>query len=142
MRGFRGSRAAQNVMAFRHGRNVDQSFQGNGNRFQQIQSPNGARPQLPDWMKTPETRAVEAMQQPARAQLKAVPHPAMSQPVQATAKRGDLKLVSSAGQSVAAPRAKKAATPTSKKKAPAKARKPAAAKKATASRTASKRKAA
>ena len=59
MRGFRGSRAAQNSMAFRHG-NHSTSPLARGPQGQASQSHgNGTRPALPDWVKAPETRELE-----------------------------------------------------------------------------------
>jgi hypothetical protein len=136
-------------MAFRHGNNVSQSFQGTNIRFQPVQDPNVARSNLPDWMKTPETRAIEALQQRQAAtgpqakklHLQAVPRPA-GQPVQAVsktagAKKAGLKLVANNGPVT---RTKKAA---SSKKAAAKPKTAAKSRTKTSSRTvAAKRKAA
>jgi hypothetical protein len=82
MRGFRGSRAAQAFNARfnrNHGRPDDRKHgpqpQGQGPVTAQ-------RPELPDWLKTPETKAQEAgaAQNPVtpsapKAQLKLVPQP-------------------------------------------------------------------
>lgn len=60
MRGFRASRAKQNVMAFRHGHSQplggNGSINGHGGSSQHHTSVVKA---LPDWLKTPETLAKE-----------------------------------------------------------------------------------
>jgi hypothetical protein len=71
MRGFRGSRAAQNVMSFRHGRHSQSLPQQKGPSQQSTHPQSQQRSQdLPDWLKTPETRAQEAReaQQPKAQQ--------------------------------------------------------------------------
>lgn len=66
MRGFRGSRAAQNDMAFRHGQQSPLARNPQG-RHPDIQPQQPARPVLPEWLKTPETRAQERQQGNASA---------------------------------------------------------------------------
>lgn len=83
MRGFRGSRAAQGFNAPRFAQHTH-GFAGNGHSqgSQHVPhgtavAPNGAR--LPDWLKTPETRAceeAEAKQQAKKPDLRLVPKPA------------------------------------------------------------------
>jgi hypothetical protein len=60
MRGFRGSRAAQNVMSFRHGRHGTTQTSGKGPTHANGQPHDQNRQQIPDWLKTPETREREA----------------------------------------------------------------------------------
>ena len=134
MRGFRGSRAAQNELAHRHGRHDQPQFQQVNGRYPSPGAEQGAqRPALPDWLKTAETRAKEAelARHPAAALpaavrpiLRAVANPPTSQhttrpemPAQQRA-RPELKIVKAATPVVAATKpiaAKKKAAATPKK---------------------------
>ena len=78
MRGFRGTRAAQNQMAFRQGQRNDhtrfQSIKG-GLDDAQAQNQRQQRPELPDWLKVPEKVLAEQrseMTPKERPQLKLV----------------------------------------------------------------------
>ncbi len=84
MRGFRGSRAAKNVMSFRYGTNHQQlpqrGEQATGHQpegHSAVQQP----AKIPDWLKTPETRAKEAAAAAAAApQARAAPQPRLQAP--------------------------------------------------------------
>jgi hypothetical protein len=77
MRGFRGSRAAQSLSS-RFGRNNYRSFDTTNGISSPLQGSQSQRTPLPDWLKTPETKAQERIelkqlqsQVVARAPLKA-----------------------------------------------------------------------
>lgn len=170
MRGFRGNRAAQNQWSSRFGGGNEhwkgQQFQPNAHH------PHGqgpARPQLPEWMKTPETKAREAQEARTQVQtqlqnqrpgvgLRALPTPPQTAKPAAHSPwtppgnqpKANLRLV---GGTATQPAAKKTAakkpaakkTKPAAKKASAKSAKPAAktrAKPAAAKKAAPKRKAA
>src|SRR4051812_17442939 len=63
MRGFRGSRAVQNATSSRFGGNHGNTSQS---QAETQENPSGSshhqRPQLPEWLKTPETKAREKLE--------------------------------------------------------------------------------
>lgn len=97
-------------MAFRHGHNTQQNHQDNSYQNQpsfQQQQGEKQKPQLPDWLKTPETLALEQAQ--ARGELGGEKKP-----------ERHLRLVSSNPAPVkASATAKPKATPVKRKAAPA-----------------------
>lgn len=127
MRGFRGSRAAQNHLSARFGKhgffhpNSSQEHQQNHHQAPQEQA---QKQELPEWLKTTETKQKE-FQEERKLKLASSQH-SVSTPIPAqtqTTKRPQLRLVSPQETAAVAP----------KKKAPAK--KPRAKKLAAASTT-------
>ena len=92
MRGFRGSRAAQSLLSSPGGRSgpVQLRVNGSGNPRGVSSPQDSQRPTLPDWLKTPETRAREQAEARAlQVQVKAqgqTQHPAVQ-------KSPDLRLI-------------------------------------------------
>ena len=105
MRGFRGNRSAQNAFNSRFGK--DPSLQPDKHAAQNGSSAGESsfhnRIQLPEWLKTPETKERERqVAQQARVVPISAPEPKLAAPKKAVAKKK--------------PAAKKAARPTAKKK--------------------------
>jgi hypothetical protein len=108
MRGFRGSRSAQNQIASRFGRGQDYSGFRSTHAGQSQNGPatGDQRTQLPDWLKTPETKAREAVapspspSRPAsqlQVQTQAQAQPVAKQPVaRQPVTKPQLRLVASA----------------------------------------------
>src|SRR4051794_21485197 len=110
MRGFRGSRAAQNDMAHRHGRHDQPQFQQANGRYPSPQGDSSQqRPALPDWLKTPETRAKEAEQarNPGLKIVPALPPQAQALPPRPIQPRTELKLVKNEAAPIKAEPAKR-----------------------------------
>ena len=59
MRGFRGSRSVQNAISSRFGRDHSEQVHDKDKHEQSSTEHQHARPTLPDWLKTPETKARE-----------------------------------------------------------------------------------
>jgi hypothetical protein len=121
MRGFRGSRAAQNSIAqnslsFRHG-------QGAQTRGSMIEN-QARRPVLPDWLKTAETRQQEKQNGGAPALPAAVRNTIahMARSFAAQPQAGGQRTVSAKVIPLADARKKRAAAAPAKKRAPAKAK--------------------
>jgi hypothetical protein len=124
MRGFRGSRAAQNYMSSQHGGPQSPMARNPQGRHPELPSQGQQRPVLPDWLKTPETRAKErqngSAQQLPQSYATAVAHIARSfegQPQAGASDRPVAKVIPiTAAKKRAAP-AKERAAPTKKRAA-------------------------
>ncbi len=77
MRGFRGSRSAQNAFNSRFGRDSSHLSQTPGQPSFHPNDQQVKGPTLPDWLKTPETKAKEALQ----VQVKVQPPEIQPEPV-------------------------------------------------------------
>ncbi len=110
MRGFRGSRNAQNAINARFGRqeNPNHFRNGQGNQPHGHANPQ-QRPALPDWLKTPETKA--------REQQGDLPKPALLLPIVQKAAPQATAVVKIEQKQDKAPAARKAASSRRKKTA-------------------------